>query len=99
MKTKKLDFLVYVHGALLLWFALFAGSLFLQDGGNTASVLAIGNVLFLLANIPLGILSLIWTAKDRFSPRFKVPVAILSVLNILVSVAVWIFAVMLLQMP
>lgn len=99
MKAKNLDFLVYVHGALCLWFLLFAGSLFIRDGGQIASVLAIGNVLFLLANIPLGILSLIWTAKDRFSPRFKVPVAILSVLNILVSVAVWIFAVMLLQMP
>lgn len=99
MKTKKLDFLVYVHGALLLWFALFAGSLFLQDGGKTAGVLVIGNVLFLLANIPLGILSLIWTAKDRFSPRFKVPVATLSVLNILVSIAVWIFLMILLQTP
>ena len=99
MKAKNLDFLVYVHGALCLWFLLFAGSLFIRDGGQIASVLAIGNVLFLLANIPLGILSLIWTANDRFSPRFRVPVAILSVLNILVSVAVWIFAVMLLQMP
>ena len=97
MKTKHLDFLVYVHGALCLWFVLFAGSLFIRDGGKIAGALAIGNVLFLLANIPLGIFSLI--VKNRFSTNYRMPIVILSIINMVISVAVWIFLIMLLQMP
>ena len=97
MKAKNLDFLVYVHGTLCLWFLLFAGSLFIRDGGQIASVLAIGNVLFLLANIPLGIFSLM--EKDRFSLKCRKPAVILSIINLVIGVAIWVFVILLLQTP
>lgn len=95
MKTKKWDFLVYIHGALLLWFVLFVVSLFIPDGGHTAGALAIGNALFLFANIPLAVFSLILKAKDRFSIEYESPIVVLSILNTIVGILVWLFGVML----
>ena len=99
MKTRKLNFLVYVHGALLLWAALFVISLSMSDGGQTASRLAFGNLLFLFVNIPLGILCLIFSQKNRFDAHYKVPAIVLSMINMLIGSVAWIFAAMLLEMP
>ena len=99
MRDKNWNFLVYVHGALLLWAVLFIVSLFIPDGGKTASVLAIGNALFLFVNIPLAVFSLILKAKDCFSIDHEGPTVVLSIANIIVGVLAWLFVVMLLQSP
>ena len=99
MKTKNWNILIYLHGALLLWFVLFVTSLFIPDGGKTAGILAIGNALFLFANIPLAVLSFILNAKDRFSIACKTPIVVLSILNIIVGILMWLFVVMFMQMP
>ena len=96
MKTRKLDFLVYVHGALLLWATLFVLSLFMSDGGKTASRLALGNLLFLFVNIPLSIMCLIFSRKNRFDAHYKVPAIVLSMINMFVGIAAWIFVALLL---
>lgn len=98
MKTKIWNILIYLHGALLLWFVLFVTSLFIPDGGKTASVLAIGNALFLFANIPLGIFSLVLNKKNHFD-QHKALVIVLSVINMIVGIIMWLFVVMFMQMP
>ena len=98
MKIKNWNFLIYLHGALLLWFVLFVTSLFIQDGGKTASVLAIGNALFLFVNIPLGIFSLVLNKKNHFD-QHKALAIVLSIINMLVGIVMWLFVVMLTQMP
>lgn len=99
MKLKNWNFLVYIHSILLLWFISFVASLSLGDGGKTTGVLAIGNALFLFVNIPLSIFSLVLYKKDRFSKHHKIPAVVLSIVNMIVSIAAWIFVVMLLQKP
>ena len=98
MKTKNWNILIYLHGALLLWFVLFVTSLFIPDGGKTASVLANGNALFLFANIPLGIFSLALNKKNHFD-QHKSLVIVLSVINMIVGIIMWLFVVMFMQMP
>ncbi len=93
------NFLVYVHGSLLLWALLFVVSLLIPDGGKTASVLAVGNALFLFVNIPLAVFSFILKAKDRFSIEYESPVVVLSILNTIVGIILWIFVVLLAQSP
>lgn len=99
MKTKKWNFLLYVHGALLLWFVLFVISLFIPDGGKTASVLAIGNALFIFINIPLVVLSFVLKAKDCLGTDYESPIAVLSILNAIVGILAWIFVILLLHSP
>ena len=99
MKSKKWNFLIYIHGALLLWFVLFIISLLIPDSGKTASILAVGNALFLFANIPLAVFSFILKAKDRLSIAYETPIVVLSILNIIVGILMWLFVVMLMQMP
>ena len=99
MRPKKWNFLLYVHGALLLWFVFFVISLFIPDGGKTASVLAMGSVLFLFINIPLVVLSFVLKAKDCFGTDYKRPIAVLSILNAIVGILAWIFVFLLLQSP
>ena len=99
MKSKNWNFLLYIHGALLLWFVLFIISLLIPDGSKATSILAVGNVFFLLANIPLAVLSFILNAKDRFSIACKTPIVVLSILNIIVGILMWLFVVMLMQKP
>lgn len=98
MKTKTWNFLIYLHGALLLWFVLFVTSLFMPDGGKTVSVLAIGNALFLFVNIPLGIFSLVLNKKNHFD-QHKTLAIVLSIINMLVGIVMWLFVVLLMQMP
>ncbi len=99
MKNKNWNFLVYVHGGLLLWALLFVVSLFIPDSGKTASVLAIGNALFLFVNIPLAVFSFILRAKDCFSIEYESPVVVLSILNTIIGIVLWIFVVLLAQSP
>ena len=99
MKLKNWNFLVYIHSILLLWIISFVASLSLGDGGKTAGTLAIGNALFLFVNIPLSIFSLVLCKKDRFSKCYKTPAVGLSVVNMLVSIAFWIFVLLLMQKP
>ena len=98
MKQKNWDFLLYIHGVLLLWVVLFIASLFIDDGGQIASILAVGNALFLFVNIPLSILCLVLNKKNYFH-HHKAFAIILSAINMLISIIMWIFVVMLMQMP
>ena len=99
MNTKNWNFLLYIHSALLLWFVLFIISLLIPDGGKAAGILAVGNSLFLFANIPLAIFSFILKAKDRFSIAYETPIVVLSIINIIVGILMWLFVVMLMQKP
>ena len=99
MKNKSWNIFVYVHTGLFLWALLFIVSLFIPDGGKTAGVLAVGNVLFLFVNIPFSIFSLIWKVKDRVSKEYETPVVVLSVVNIIVGIITWFFVVFLMQIP
>ena len=99
MKSKNWKCLHYIHGALLLWFVLFIISLLIPDGGKAASILAVGNAFFLFANIPLAVFSFILKAKDRFSMAYETPIVVLSILNIIVGILMWLFVVMLIQKP
>ncbi len=99
IKNKNWNILVYVHAGLLLWTLLFVVSLFIPDGGKTAGVLAIGNALLLFINIPLGILTLILKAKDRFDMDYENSAVVLSIINIIIGAVAWVFVVLLLQAP
>ena len=99
MKNKNWNFLVYVHSGLLLWVLLFVVSLFIPDGGKTASVLAIGNALFLFINIPLSIFSLILKAKNLFDIDYEGPATVLSIINLIIGIVAWFFVVLFLQSP
>lgn len=90
------DRLRYLHTGLLLWFVLFFGSLHISP--YLAAVLAIGNALFMFVNIPLSLFSVLLMAKGRFSKQYNIPIAILSILNTGVSIAVWSFALSMAEM-
>lgn len=99
MQNKKEQILMYLHSVLLFWFLLFVGSFFLPDGGKAAGVLAMGNAVFLFANIPFSLVTLVLKAKGQFSGKYNRAVAILSVLNICVGIAAWLFVAALLRKP
>jgi len=89
MKYRNWDRILWLHTLCFGWFLLFYLSLF--GSGRIAAVLAIGNVMFLFGNIPLSLLSLVLIFRGRFSRRYNIPIAVLSILNTLVSIAVWSF--------
>lgn len=99
MKNRKWNFMVYVHAGLLLWAFLFLCSLCIPDGGITASILASGNFFFLFLNIPLAVFSFVLKAKACFDLRYEGIAVVLSILNIIVGIAAWLFVALLLQMP
>ena len=99
MKNKKWDFIVYPHIVLLLWALLFFGSIFIFDSGTVASVFALGTPLFLFFNIPFSVVSLVLKEKGYFSKRYGRSIVVLSILNIIVEIAAWYFAILLLQKP
>ena len=68
---------------MLLWFVLFVISLSIPDGGKTASVLAV---------------SLILSKKKHFT-HHKAFAIVLSIINMLIGIVMWIVVVMLIQMP
>ena len=99
MKNKNWNFLVYVHGGLLLWALLFVVSLLIPDSGKIVSVLAVGNALFLFVNIPLAVFSFVLKAKGHFDLQYEGFVVVLSILNIIVGITAWLFVILLLRMP
>ena len=99
MKNRNWNFLVYVHGSLLLWALLLALSLSVPDGGKTAGVLAAGNALILFVNIPLAVFSFVLKAKGRFDLQYERFAIVLSILNLIIGIAAWLFVLLLLKMP
>lgn len=98
MKNKKWNIIVYPHIVLLLWALLFLGS-FIFDSGTAASIFAFGTPLFLFFNIPFSAVSLVLKAKGYFSKKYGRAIVVLSILNIIVELAAWYFAILLLQKP
>ena len=98
MQKRRFDWLIYPHVILFVWASLFCIS-FASDNGSFASLLAIGNIAFLLVNIPLGIFSIICVGKKRVGKHFSVALTILSILNILYGIAAWYFLGLLLKAP
>ena len=99
MKNNKWNIIVYLHTILLLWALLFIGSLYIPDGGRTASALAIGNALFMFVNIPFAVVSLVLKAKGYFSVEYEKPIVVLSILNIIIGAIAWYVVVLLLHSP
>jgi len=98
MTNKYAKLFLLLHAVLLTWAALFFVSLFyIHDGGKTAGTLAIGNLAFLLVNIPLSAVCIILAAKKRFTKPCSVPIVIMSILNAAVGINAWAFLIMLME--
>ena len=98
MKNKQAKRIVILHTVLLTWAVLFAVSLFLlHDGGTTASFLAIGNVVFLLFNIPFSVTSIILSIRKRFAKLYTIPIMTMSILNTAMGINAWAFLILLLE--
>lgn len=91
-KAKNADFIIYIHSFLLLWAVAFLVCLQSYYLRNALSVLAFGNIAFLFFNIPFSIISFVLNAKGFISKKYAKPLAVASVLNILVGIAAWMFA-------
>ena len=96
MKCKTI---LYLNGFLLAWALLFLGSICLDGSGKIAGLLAVGNILFLFANIPLAIVCLFLKKKGCFGKRYGIPAVVLSLLNMAVGIAAWLFVVALFLKP
>lgn len=99
MKNKKGSIFICLHAVLLLWAFLFFIGVWIPDGGKAASIFAAGNAMFLFVNIPFSLLSFVLAAKERFCPKYHTPIVVLAILNTIIGIIVWIFAVLLLQKP
>ena len=89
--------LFILSSILFLWAFLFIFGLFIH--AQILYFLAVGQVFFLLLNIPLGIVSLVRILKKRIDDRLRWPLAVLSVMNILIGLADWTFLVLLVHKP
>lgn len=89
--------LFILSSILFLWAFLFIFGLFIH--AQILYFLAVGQVFFLLLNIPLGIVSLVWILKKRIDDRLRRPLAVISVMNILIGLADWTFLVLLAHKP
>ena len=98
MKKRRFDWLIYPHVVLFVWASLFCISLAINNG-PLAGLFAVGNIAFLLVNIPLGVFSLISVVKKRVGKHISVALTILSILNILYGIAAWCFSIMFFKMP
>lgn len=98
MKNKQANLIVILHAVLLTWAVLFAvGVLFIHDGGKTAGSFAMGNVLFLLFNIPFSVTSIILSIKKRFTRLYAIPIITMSILNTAMGINAWAFLILLLE--
>ena len=95
MKQRKWSILLFVHTIFLLWALLFICGLLIFDYTNF--VFAFGNLFFLFANIPVAILSFVLMSKDCFHAKYKIPIAVLSVLNSLIGITAWYHMILLIQ--
>ncbi len=98
MKQKSTDWQVYVHVILFLFACAFLIGLSLNND-VLISIFSKAMIAFWLINIPLGIISLVAVAKGRAKKSLSVPLSVLSVLNILVGLAAWVFLILLMKMP
>lgn len=89
--------LFILSSILFLWAFLFIFGLFIH--AQILYFLAVGQVFFLLLNIPLGIVSLVRILKKRIDDRLRWPFAVISVMNILIGLADWTFLVLLVHKP
>ena len=90
MKNNKWNFLVYVHGFLLLWALVFNIHIASNCHGALMRILPFGIIFFLFVNIPLAVLSFVLIGKGRFTNGYKWSVGVLSVLNSAVGIFAWI---------
>ena len=86
-----------VSSVLCLWAFLFIFVLIIH--AERFYLLAVGQVFFLLLNIPLGIVSFARIIIKRIDKTLRLPLAVVSVMNILVGIADWTFIIMLMQKP
>ena len=98
MKQRSADWQVYVHVVLFLCACAFLIGLSLNND-VIISIFSKAMIAFWLINIPLGIISLVAVAKGRAKKSLSVPLSVLSVLNILVGLAAWVFLILLMKMP
>lgn len=89
--------LLILSSVLFLWVFLFIFVLIIH--AEILYFLAVGQVFFFLLNIPLGIVSLARIIKKRIDDRLRRPLAVLSVMNILIGLADWTFLVLLVHKP
>ena len=99
MHERKWDWLLIPHILIVLWALLFVCAGLIPGGGRMAGALAPGNIAGLFVCIPLAVVSLIARARGRFGEKASVPILVLSVLNICIGAAVWVFFIMLLRSP
>ena len=101
---KKADFLLFIHIVLAIWAVLFCLYMCVVDTAwmidfpgrdLLLSILATVNFFGEFVNIPLSVVTLVLKAKGRISKRFGTPVVLLSVFNMAIGIAVWVFVVML----
>lgn len=101
MIKKKLNALIYPHLVLLVWAELlFVLQVLYSVTGfldGPIIVLSYGVVLFLFFNIPFSVYTLIARFRGRFSRGYNPIIVALSIANILVSVAVWTSAFLLIS--
>lgn len=96
MERQKMKRIVLIHGILLIWAVLFAACLFyFRDGSNTAGILAVGNIAFLLFNIPFSAASIISAARKRICRPYLTPIVIMSILNAFMGLNAWAFLILL----
>lgn len=89
--------LLILSSVLFLWAFLFIFGLFIH--AQILYFLAVGQVFFLLLNILLGIVSLTRIIKKRIDDKRRLPLAVISVMNILIGLADWTFLVLLVHKP
>ena len=103
MKTRCWDWLLIPLILIPLWAILFVSILEFADGTKIGVTLigglAWGNIAGLFLSIPLSAVSLIAKAKGRFSEKASAAVLPLSILNILVGIADWVFCILVMRMP
>ena len=99
MEKWKENGILCVNVFLLLWAILVIGSIFVDGSGELTGMLAIGNALFLFVNIPFAVVSFLLKKKGCFSKPYERPISVLSLLNLLVGIAAWLFVSVLFRKP
>lgn len=94
---KNADFIIYIHSFLFLWAVAFLACLQFYQLRNALSVIAFGNIAFLFFNIPFSVISFVLKIKGFISIKYAKSLVVLSIVNILVGIAAWIFVAIVLR--
>ena len=99
MKKRSWDWLLIPLILIPLWAILIVSILYFADGTKIGMTLIgiLASGLFLA--IPLSVVCLIARAKGRFSKKASAAVVPLSILNILVGIANWVFCILIGRNP